>query len=431
MSCERINFRDLGARLDGKYDDGAAISAALFARYGGLATTIRDRVVEVHASAGDELNLITPIIVRQSQIQFFGHGAVAKCTSATTSATTTHRHAFDFTQDQVGNPNDSGAVRGFKIVGALDAGIRGRSSNFLEVTDNWIIGCKEGLDLQGVQMSLERNYIRANSGVGAIIRSAINVGGGVGESQRCVIQNNRIWENQQGGLHFIDGGGHYVGSNDLEVNGQFDFRLQRSFGNQVIGLYGEPKVGSKFIVIDNDATGANAPGRTSSENQFISLVIGTGAVFDIDIIAGNNNMFAFAKMGIGNVRVAQNAQNTLLFALVGANVTNSDTSTMNWSLPRKLGGVQAISRLAPAGSNLNGFVDFSASETTKVVTFATAEVDPAYFVQLTAATVSGTPVVGSKRASVSSFPVASGFTIGLEAPPGTGNVVRVWWTITR
>lgn len=416
-----VTVRDLGCACDGVTDDGAIINAEIYARYNGLATSQSQEFVEIHASAGDVLKFATPVTIRQNRIKFIGNGAKIVCTGA---------YAFDITQDASPNGNEAGAIVNWKITGATTAAIRGRAANFWEIRDNWITGNAIGIDMNAVECQIINNYVRENTGVGVIVRSASLVGGTIGESQRCIITGNRIWLNGSYGLHLLNGVGHWIAGNDLEVNTTYDLYVQSALGNQFRDNYGEPGAGVSHIYLDN--TPGLVVGRSTSSNIFDGWLIGGGATWDVNIAAGNWNQFENILYGTGNVNIGAGATSNYIGPGVGAapTVTDGGSATMNWATQGRLGGVKSISSSGVIGRNLTGYVDITGAATTSAVTITT-EVDANYHVLTNVALVSGTPAAGAYNSYLSTFPTTTGFTIALEAAPGVGNTVRVWWMIVR
>ena len=449
---ERLSFEDLGAIGDGVSDDGAIINAAIYARYNGLAVSQSQVFVELHGTAGKNYLFATPVTVRQQRIRFIGNGATITCTGA---------YAFDITQDGSANGNEEGSIVGWKITSATTAAIRGRACNFWHITDNWITGNAIGIDVCGVQTEITNNYVRENSSFGVVVQSAIAVGGGVIESQRCVISKNRIWLNGNYGLYLIDGGGHYVDGNDLEVNGVAQLYIRCSFGNFISGLYAEVDSGS-IIQIDNVT--ALAVGRFSDSNQIIGGTFGGGASNDIQIIGGNGTIISGVRFGTGNVVIGAAVSNTMLLQQAtqplvynsGLSTTDfSQTGIAKWYLSTflrfvidttpgagaavgggdstcRLYGISGLSANQNLPRNFVGFADISGAATTSVVTFGAAEPTAAYSIHLTVMDLSGVPAANSRIAYADATSRSTaGFTINLLAAPGGAASVRVHWMIIQ
>ena len=417
-----VTVRDLGAKCDGVTDDGAIINAEIYARYNGLATSQSQEFVEIHASAGDVLKFATPVTVRQNRIRFIGNGAKIVCTGA---------YAFDITQDGSGNDNQAGAIIDWKITGATTAAIRATAANFWEFKDNWITANAIGISLNGcIQARVENNYIRENTGVGLYIAAATVFGGGIVESQRCHVENNEIWLNGGYGLHLVNGVGHLILGNDFEVNTGRDVYIQAALGMQFRDNYGEPAAGATHIYMDN--TAGLVVGRTTAKNNFDGWLIGGGATWDINIVAGNSNQFENIVYGTGNINIAAGASANFIGPAIGSapTVTNAGTGTILWHSPGYLGGIKALAGSATIGKNFTGYVDIAGAATTSAVTLTT-EPDAAYHVLTNVSKVGGTPTAGSYNSHLSTFPTTTGFTIELDAAPGVGNTVRVWWMIVR
>ena len=447
-----LHVKDLGCICNGIADDGATLNAAIYARYNGLATSQRQEYVEIHASAGDVLKFVTPVTVRQNRIRFIGNGAKIVCTG---------QYAFDFTQDSSGNINEDGGVIGWKITGATLAAIRGRACAFTRIENNWFTGNNAAIDLQAIGAIIRDNYIRDNTGVGIFLQSAIVVGGGRVESQRCVVEQNRVYINGGIGIYLKDGGGHYLGGNDVEVNTSVEVLVRSSFGNTIVGLYSEPTAGIPIIQIDNAST--DVPGRTSESNQIIGGTFGGGANWDINIVGGNGTVVSGVRFGTGNVNISAGVNNTVLLPCNGTipTVTNNGNSTLDMTTPGKikmyasaahrflidavdpvgavisgpddllhLAGLRGISTTQVRPRNLFGFVDISGTSTSAAVTFATAESDQAYGAFFGVWNSVGTPASGSEAVYMTAR-ATTGFTINLRAAPGAGSTVRVHWMIVR
>ncbi len=95
-------------------------------------------------------------------------------------------------------------------------------------------------------------------------------------------------------------------------------------------------------------------------------------------------------------------------------------------------GVRGISATATLCHNLRGSVTISDNATSASVSFAAdqQETDATYFVTATVNTSAGTPASGSTRVYISAR-ATSGFTVNLEAAPGSGNSVTVAWILMR
>jgi len=447
-----LHVKDLGCACNGIADDGATLNAAIYARYNGLATSQSQEYVEIHASPGDVLKFATPVTVRQNRIRFIGNGAKIVCTG---------QYAFDFTQDSSGNINEDGGVIGWKITGATLAAIRGRACAFTRIENNWFTGNNAAIDLQAVGAIIRDNYIRENTGAGITLLSAIVVGGGRSESQRCVVEHNRVYLNGGIGIFLKDGGGHYLGGNDLEVNTSVELLVRSSFGNTIFGLYSEPTAGIPIIQIDNAST--DVPGRNSESNQIIGGTFGGGAVWDINISGGNSTVVSGVRFGTGNINISAGVNGTVLLPCNGntPTVTNSGNGTLDMTAPGKIkmysgtfnrilldatdasggvisgvdnllhfAGIKGISTSQTKSKNLFGFVDITGTATTAAVTFGTAETDAAYGTFFGVWHAAGTPASGSEAVYMTAR-ATSGFTINLRAAPGAGNTVRVHWMIVR
>ena len=163
--------------------------------------------------------------------------------------------------------------------------------------------------------------------------------------------------------------------------------------------------------------------------------MGGGAAWDIDLQAGDDNIFEFVRLGTGNIRVDASCNHTVLETTLGTTptITNGANSTIIRTSPGKLGGVKSINSGTVIGNNRGGSVTISGVATTGVVTFSTAEPDANYrVVGLAVESVSGAPAASSFIASVAQGTrTVNGFTINLNAAPGGGTSVSVAWTIER
>lgn len=448
-----LHVKDLGCLCNGIADDGATLNAAIYARYNGLGTSQSQEYVEIHASAGDVLKFATPVTVRQNRIRFIGNGAKIVCTG---------QYAFDFTQDGVGNINEDGAVIGWKITGATVAAIRGRGCAFTRIENNWFTSNVIGIDLQAVGAIIRNNYIRGNTGAGIFLQSAVVVGGGRVESQRCVVEQNRVYLNGGIGIYLKDGGGHYIGGNDLEVNTTAEMLVRSSFSNNIVGLYSEPAAGIPIIQIDNVST--DVAGRTASGNQIIGGTFGGGANWDINILGGNSTIISGVTLGSGNINIAAGVSGTVIHPCNGTipAITNNGSGTAEMSRPGRfnlyastilrlaidaqeagvgstlggpdnilhLYGIKGISTNQTRSRNLFGFVDIAGTATSATVTFATTESAADYGAFFGVWHVAGTPASGSEAVYMTAR-TTTGFTINVRTAPGAGNTVRVHWMILR
>lgn len=110
--------------------------------------------------------------------------------------------------------------------------------------------------------------------------------------------------------------------------------------------------------------------------------------------------------------------------------------TTPWSDPANLVTVDGVRNVTGVSSgnvrakNLSGTVTFGAADTTKTITFATAETDAAFQITLSVGVGSGAPTAGSKRVSWATKSTG-GFVLNVEAAPGVGASVVVDWSISR
>lgn len=104
-------------------------------------------------------------------------------------------------------------------------------------------------------------------------------------------------------------------------------------------------------------------------------------------------------------------------------------------LPEGLGnaagaGLTGISATATPAQNLRGALTISDSGTTGAVTFDVEEPDDSYHVAVTPVSSTGTPDTGSNRV-LSVTKTSAGFTVEVEAAPGSGNSVTFDWILVR
>lgn len=99
--------------------------------------------------------------------------------------------------------------------------------------------------------------------------------------------------------------------------------------------------------------------------------------------------------------------------------------------PYNMTGLQGLSGVfGTQANNLRGQVTVSGAATTGTATFATAETNATYFVELTPTASTGTPAAGSNRV-LSVAKNAANFVVTVEAAPGVGNTVTFDWKLTR
>lgn len=331
-----ITAESLGAKADGG-DDGARISAGLYARFNGLAISQSAVFRDIQFQTNKTYTLATPITVRQQRLRFYCNGATLNVTGT---------YGFDITQDTSGNGNESGLIHGCKITNAPTTAIRGRVANFWRFESNEIRGGLNGIDLgSSIAPIVLNNYFRDYTGIAVKIQSAVIFGGGVGESQRAQVIGNKFYGVVAGapqyGLNLIDGGGHIVMSNDFEQNEDGEIYVQSSFGNQFHANYSEPEASSPFVV-RQDNTASIVSGRSSESNVYDNFTLGGGAVYDFDILAGVGAIVQNNRLGTGNINVGAAATNTLLMPNTGqvfGTLTNTGTNTLDMrAFPTTLAG---------------------------------------------------------------------------------------------
>jgi parallel beta-helix repeat protein len=448
-----LHVKDLGCICDGIADDGATLNAAIYARYNGLGTSQSKEFVDIHASPGDVLKFATPVTVRQNRIRFIGNGAKIVCTGD---------YAFDFTQDSSANINEDGAIIDWKITGARKVAIHGIACAGTRIENNWLTGNGDGINMQAVAAVIRDNHIRENTGHGIVIQSAVVVGGARVEAQRCVLEQNRVYLNGGIGIYLKDGGGHYLGGNDLENNTTHELLIRCSFGNCVNGMYFEPKAGADAAIqIDNVIQ--DIPGRTADNNQIIGGFIGGGATYDINLAGGNSTFVSGVTLGSGKINIIATVASTFILPCNGAPaiVTNAGSRTLDMTASGKikmyegtanrvlidatnpiggvisasddllhLAGLRGISTTQIPSKNLYGFVDISGAATSANVTFSYPETDQAYGAFFGPWVLAGVPAAGWASVWMSAR-TNTGFTVNLGAAPGAGCTVRIHWMILR
>lgn len=430
----RLTMEDLGALANGT-DDGARVTAALYGRFGGQAAGMNMTFYEVHGTNGKNYTLTSTITVRNSRIRFIGNGATITLSGVA--------NAFNFTQDGTGayGGNEDGAVIGWKFAGGTGPVVTGIACNFINISENWFLNCASAIDINAVGAQIRHNYIRGCSSTGIILRSAVSAGGVTpGESQRCVVAENKIWVGTGIGLHCLYGGGHMIFSNDFEGNTGGEIYLQCSFGNQMIGNYLEwGNTVTAYVGIKMDSVaGANpVAARSTTENMIFMSAFGGGYSFDIDSTQ-NNAWIGINRLGTGNINIRAGSNGTVIEQQNGTpNITNNGAGTiikhgLSWT------GLKPISSTNVPVRNAPFFIDVwdanSTSGLTSIpVTLPIAEDDAAYQVRVDLCYVSGVPVTTS---AIPSFPTTSGFTLNLNAAvPNTGGSnthrLRIWINITR
>ena len=432
----KLTMEDLGALANGT-DDGARITAAIYAKWGGQASGMNMTYYEVHGTNGKTYTFNTSVTVRNSRIRFVGNGASITCTGA---------NAFVFTQDGTGayGGNEEGAVTGWKITGSTGPAITGIACNFIDIVWNRFINCATAIDINAVEGTLRFNYITGCTGSAAIIlRSAISAGSVVpGESQRCIVEYNKVWNSTGIGLHCLYGGGHIIHSNDFEANVTAELYAQCCFGNQIVSNYmewgGPPLTPAYPGILMDSVAGANpVASRFTTDNMIFMTVFGGGYSFDIDSTQ-NNLWVGINRLGTGKINIRAGSNNAVIEQQIGVPViTNNGGATItkhgaSWT------GLKPISSTNVPVRNAPFFIDVwdanSTSGLTSIpVTLPIAEDDAAYQVRVDLCYVSGVPVTTS---AIPSFPTTSGFTLNLNAAvPNTGGSnthrLRIWINITR
>lgn len=448
----QITFESLGAKGDGKADDGALISAGLARQFGTLAQRQNGQRVEIHATPGKTYRIATPIMLRQSRLRLFGHGAVLACQSS---------DGIVIDQGNSANQNSDGLVDGFRIDDCA-TGIRATAATFWRVSDNSFFANSTCIDFNGLSSTISGNYCRGQREelegkpaprptTGIIVRSSRTFGTQVpSESFANIIHANRVYHTAGNCIALVDGGGHTVSANDCEMNAGGEVLLNNSFGNAIDNLYSEPSVGSPFVIRitrtwekdgtrqDTSLVGGAANllslvrDRQPESNRIIGGTFGGGAIWDIDAQTGNFPIIHGVRYGTGNVRIGAGISGAYLMPGAGTpKVTNlSGAGLIDMSRPGRMTGVQTSSDAKPI-SNAPGHADFTGTSSTRQIELATPEADAAYHVELTAVVVSGTPPSGALNAYLCELPKPGSFRICLSQPPGTGATVRIQYRITR
>lgn len=442
---EVLSIDDLdGVVGDGVNDDGAAINAALFARYGGLSGVVNNDVIVIHGTTGKTYRFATGVTVRQARIRLIGNGARVVCDGIDV--------AFDITQDGTGNHNVDAEVSDWIIEGAGEVAIRAQGAPFFRAVGNQITNGNAGIDVIAcVEPLIEGNHVRNNTEFGLRLR-ADSQGN---ECQRALITRNRLWGSGTYGLHCIDGLGYWIDGNDFEVNEVAQVYLQSSGGHQFGQNYSEP-VGGSIVVLQDNVAGT-ALNRTSDSNDLGSWFLGGGADYDFHLKAGHYARIGPTRYGTGNVRIDSDCAYTLIEPVIGypPTVTDAGDYTIDRSTHGRtswrvganarleidayaLGGAQIGSRdglldiyglhSLGAGStprkNLTGYVDISDNEDTGSVTFATPEPDSLYNPFLSLWDLSNSADCDAVKIIARD---SNGFQFRLDAPPGSGKTVRVHW----
>lgn len=446
-----ITFESLGAKADGRSDDGALITAGLLKQFGSLAQRQNRQRVEIHATAGKTYRLASPIILQQARVRLIGHGAVLACQGS---------EGIVISQGSSGNHNAEGAIEGFRFDDCA-TGIRATAATFWKISDNSFFANGTCIDFNGLSSTISGNYCRgqreelegkpaARATTGIVVRSSRTFGAQVpSESFANLIQANRVYLTSGNCIALVDGGGHTLSGNDCEMNARGEVLINNAFGNVIENLYSEPTQGSPFVVRvtrswlkDGTRQDAAIVGdaslfslvreRQPEANRVSGGTFGGGADWDIDVQAGNFPIVQGVRYGTGNVRFAAGISGGYLLPGSGtpkvSNFTGGGLTDM--SQPGRLTGTLVSSDAKPVNT-APGFTDFTASISTRRIDLAPPEADGAYQVQLTAAIVSGTPAPGALQAHLCELPKPNAFRICLAQPPGPGNVVRIQYRIVR
>ncbi len=446
-----LTFEALGAKGDGKADDGALISAGLARKFGTLAQWQNKQRLEIHATSGRTYRLATPIMLRQARLRLFGHGAILACQNS---------DGIVIDQGQSANQNAEGSIEGFRFDDCA-TGIRATAAAFWRIADNSFFANGTCIDFNGLSSSISGNYCRGQREelegkpaprptTGIIIRSARTFAAtSPNESFANIIHANRVYHTSGNCIALIDGGGHTVSANDCEMNTGGEVLLNNSFGNAIDNLYSEPSAGSPFIIRITRSWGADGlrqetakvggavkllsllKDRYPEANRIIGGTFGGGAIWDIDVQTGNFPIISGVRYGTGKVHIGPGINGGYLMPGAGTpQVTNeSGASLLDMSQPGQITGAR-ISGTGTAVRNAPGFADFTAGTASRRIDLATPEFDAAYHVELTAIIVSGSPTTGALQPYLCALPTASSFRICLAQPPGNATV-RIQYRITR
>lgn len=446
-----LTFEALGAKGDGKADDGALISAGLARKFGTLAQWQNKQRIEIHATPGRTYRLATPIMLRQARLRLFGHGAILACQNS---------DGIFIDQGQSANHNAEGSIEGFRFDDCA-TGIRATAAAFWRIADNSFFANGTCIDFTGLSSSISGNYCRGQREelegkpaprptTGIIIRSARTFAATApNESFANIIHANRVYHTSGNCIALVDGGGHTVSANDCEMNTSGEVLLNNSFGNAIDNLYSEPSAGSPFIIRITRSWGADGlrqdaakvggaanllslvKDRNPEANRIMGGTFGGGAVWDIDAQTGNFPIISGVRYGTGKVHIGAGINGGYLMPGAGTPlVTNeSGANLLDMSRPGRMTGVQTSSDAKPI-NNPPGHADFSGSLSMHRIDLATPESDAAYHVELTAVIVSGTPPSGALQAYLCELPKRGSFRICLSQPPGNATV-RIQHRITR
>lgn len=446
-----LTFEALGAKGDGKADDGALISAGLARKFGTLAQWQNKQRMEICATSGRTYRLATPIMLPQARLRLIGHGAILACQNS---------DGIVIDQGQSANQNAEGLIEGFRFDDCA-TGIRATAATFWRIADNSFFANGTCIDFNGLSSSISGNYCRGQREelegkpaprptTGIIIRSSRTFGTQVpSESFANIIQSNRVYHTSGNCIALVDGGGHTVSANDCEMNTSGEVLLNNSFGNAIDNLYAEPSAGSPFVIRITRSWSADGSHQDAAKvggakllslvkdrypeaNRIMGGTFGGGAVWDIDAQTGNSPIISGVRYGTGNVHIGAGINGGYLMPGAGTpKVTNeSGANLLDMSRPGRMTGVQTSSDAKPI-NNPPGHADFSGSLSMHRIDLATPESDAAYHVELTAVIVSGTPLSGALQTYLCELPKPGSFRICLSQPPGMGAVVRVQYRITR
>ena len=446
-----LTFEALGAKGDGKADDGALISAGLARQFGTLAQRQNKQRMEAHATPGRTYRIATPIMLRQARLRLIGHGAILACQNS---------DGIVIDQAQSANHNAEGLIEGFRFDDCA-TGIRATAATFWRIADNSFFANGICVDFNGLSSTISGNYCRGQreelegqaaprATTGLIIRSARTFAATApNESFANLIHANRIYHTSGNCIALIDGGGHTVSDNDCELNSGGEVLINNSFGNAISNLYAEPSGGSPFIIRitrswdsegarqDKAKVGGSATllslvkERYPEANRIIGGTFGGGALWDIDAQTGNFPIVSGVRYGTGKVHIGADISGGYLMPGAGTPFVSNESSgaLLDMSQPGQITGAR-ISSTGTAVRNTPGFADFTADSTSRRIDLPAPEADAAYHVELTAILISGTPGAGALQPYLCAVPTAASFRICLAQPPGNATV-RIQYRITR
>jgi hypothetical protein len=466
----RITTKDLGAVNDGVADDGAILTAAIAAQFGTVGTGLTHFPIEI--DFGDlTYNMNSPLVIQQNQIIIVGDPTF-HCNNIA--------HAV-----QVDVGGALALIFGTKVRGAIAGTCTGdavlvQQASQCEV-DIRINGAVAGAAVHFQACYSCRSRVHCDGEGDAAVayghkETVLAVNGVEAVSHNSTI-DVLCYFGTQSGVHLEESQGFRI-TGDIELMQGPAVDLVDT-QNGFVGVYTE-KNGSGASGVGDDIPAdirlRHSPNWKVSNAALANTILGSrvgGEQINVNgtlvtpasvhIVSGIVTKIMGSVLG-GDIVLGAGADQTLIEPTVqlGGTIVDAGTNTIDRHAPGKakykaagynrflidaygpngpvigspdnlfgLFGVKSLSTGNITGHNFAGYVDISGANTGAQVSFPSPEPDAYLAVQLTASVIGGSPPVGALRPSLSSLPLVTGFPIQLEAAPGAGNSVRVYWMVIR